>query len=363
MKTRSRSISTRSSPCTPRGRNRLRTVVARTKPGKPAPIIARRRPSKKPVVNTLRGLVREWREQNYPGASATSQLLLGYWFDRAHRVRGTALPGGEEKDTGRKPGATWSYVFIPQSATDAMAGGSWPDLTRACATALDAMVRENELEQVAPLFVMAAAQDRRANLPEFIDQATIDALPDAARKAVEEAILMFEFLRKREGTNLAPVFTPLLGAIDGAAKGLVAGKLQPLVPGLPQDQRAWFEPYLQGAGSKRPEDYKRLAQNMRKTLMFGSGLMPVGLLRDCLDYALNDSARYTGVFESVREAFRFQGRKKVWEEVNAIYDFRNKYVAPQEVELTDAKAAGIALARWIKGLRLLATAGTQSDGK
>ena len=260
-------------------------------------------------------------------------------------------------------GVKWSYVFIPQSATDAMAGASWPDLTRACATALDAMVRENELEQVAPLFVMAAAQDRKANLPEFIDQGTIDALPDAARKAVEEAIYIFGLLNKREGANLAPVFTPLLGAIDGAAKSLVAEKLQPLVPGLPQDQRAWFEPYLQGAGAKHPDHYKKLAQNMRKTLLFGSGLMPVGLLRDCLDYALNDSARYTGVFESVREAFRFQGSKKVWEEVNAIYDFRNKYVAHQEVELTDAKSAGIALARWIKGLRLLATAGTLSDGK
>jgi len=267
--------------------------------------------------------------------------------------------------SGKAPGAgvKWSYVFIPQSATDAMAGGSWPDLTRACATALDAMVRENELEQVAPLFVMAAAQDRKANLPEFIDQGTIDALPDAARKAVEEAIYIFGLLTKREGANLAPVFTPLLGAIDSAAKSLVAEKLQPLVPGLPQDQRAWFEPYLQGAGAKHPDHYKKLAQNMRKTLLFGSGLMPVGLLRDCLDYALNDSARYTGVFESVREAFRFQGSKKVWEEVNAIYDFRNKYVAHQEVELTDAKSAGIALARWIKGLRLLATAGTLSDGK
>jgi len=247
-------------------------------------------------------------------------------------------------------GVKWSYVFIPQSATDAMAGASWPDLTRACATAME---REEELERIAPLFVMAAAQDRKANLPEFIDQGTIDALPDAARKAVEEAIYIFGLLTKREGANLAPVFTPLLGAIDSAAKSLVAEKLQPLVPGLPQDQRAWFEPYLQGAGAKHPDHYKKMAQNLRKTLLFGSGLMPVGLLRDCLDYALNDSARYTGAFDSVRTAFRFQGSKKLWEEVNAIYDFRNKYVAHQELELVNVSAAGTALGRWIRGLALL----------
>jgi len=83
-------------------------------PGKPAPIIARRRPSKKPVVNMLRGLVREWREQNYPGASTTSQMLLGYWFDRSHRVRGTALPGGgfEEID--------FRYYFCQREAVETL---------------------------------------------------------------------------------------------------------------------------------------------------------------------------------------------------------------------------------------------------
>ncbi|MBL0871657.1 MAG: DEAD/DEAH box helicase family protein [Phycisphaerales bacterium] len=259
----------------------------------------------------------------------------------------------KQSGKGQGTGAQWSYVFIPQNAIDAMSGGSWPDLVRACATALDAMVRERELEETAPLFVMAAAQDRKSNLPEFIDQETMNALPDAAKKAADEAIMMFEFLRKREGANLAPAFTPLLGVLDSAAKSLVAGKLQPLVPGLPQDQRAWFEPYLQGAGSKSHDHYKRVSQNTRKALLFGSGLMPIGILRDCLDYALNDSARFKGVFESIRDVFRFEGSRKVLEEVTAIYDFRNKYVAHQENELTDVKAAGLALARWIKGIGLL----------
>lgn len=252
-----------------------------------------------------------------------------------------------------KVGPKWSYVFIPQSATDAMAGGSWPDLVRACATALDAMVREEELEQTAPLFLMAAAQDRKANLPEFIDQATLDSLPEGARKAAEEAVVTFEFLSKRQGANLAPAFAGLLGPIDGLARSLIAARLGPMVPGLPQDQRAWFEPYVSGGGSKPSDFYKRMTLNLRKTLLFDSGLMPIGLLRDSLDYVLNDSARFPGVFESVRTAFRFSGSRKLLEEVSAVYDFRNTYVAHGEMALTDAKIAGAALGRWIRLMSMM----------
>ena len=66
------------------------------------------------------------------------------------------------------------------------------------------------------------AQDRKANLPDYIDQATLDALPADARKAVDDAVMLFEFLRKREGTNLAPAFAALLGSLDAAAKVLSA---------------------------------------------------------------------------------------------------------------------------------------------
>lgn len=250
-------------------------------------------------------------------------------------------------------GATWSYVFIPQAATDAMAGGSWHDLVRACATALDAMVREKELEHTAPLFLEAAAQNRRANLPAFINQDLLDALPPPARKAADEAILMFEFLTKRADASLAPAFTPLLGVIDGAAKAVITHRLQQRVPGLPSDQRAWFEPPLQGKSDKKTDHYKRVNTNLRKTLLFDGGLMPIGLLRDCLDYALNDSARFPGVFADVRAAFRFAGARKLLEAVSTIYEFRNTYVAHQDAPLTDPRVAGPALGEWIRLIPLL----------
>ncbi|MBC7835700.1 MAG: DEAD/DEAH box helicase family protein [Phycisphaerales bacterium] len=77
-------------------------------PGKPALVVARRRPSKLPVVNTLRGLVREWRENEYPGASKTTRTLLHYWFERSHRIPG---PGGDVE---------FRYYFCQREAVETL---------------------------------------------------------------------------------------------------------------------------------------------------------------------------------------------------------------------------------------------------
>lgn len=254
-----------------------------------------------------------------------------------------------------KSGTKWQYVYVPQNATDAMGGGAFDDLVRACAPALENLLHEPELEQVAPLFAEAVTREVAAKLPDFVDQETLDGLPESARKAADEAILMFDFLSKRDGVNLAPAFTALLGALDHAAKAMILQKLGPLVPGLPAEQRAFFDVYVRGEGAKPGDHYRRMAQNLRKTLLFSSGVMPLGLLRDCLDYALNDNAKLGGAFEAVKEAFRFTGSRKLLEEVVAIYDFRNQHVAHQESALVDAKPTGAAMGRWIRALAVLST--------
>jgi len=43
-----------------------------------------RRPSKMLLVNKLRSEVDKWRNDGYPGATATSQELLAYWFEQSH---------------------------------------------------------------------------------------------------------------------------------------------------------------------------------------------------------------------------------------------------------------------------------------
>ncbi len=252
-----------------------------------------------------------------------------------------------------KVGVKWQYVYVTENGMHAMSGGDFSHLVRACAPALQTLIHEKEIQEAAPLFAEAIAKEVKAALPAFVNQAALDVLSEADRKAAEESLLMFEFLSKREGVNLAPAFTSLLGAIDNAAKAMIASKLGPLVPGLPADQRTWFEPYAQGTPARPAEWYKRTAQNLKKTLLFQSGLMPMGLLRDCMDYALNDKAKIGGIFDSLKQAFLYTGSRKVLEELTAVYDFRNKHVAHQESPMTDAKVGGLALGRWIRLLGML----------
>jgi type III restriction enzyme len=252
-----------------------------------------------------------------------------------------------------KLGPKWQYVYVTEAGMQAMRGGEFAHFVRACAPALQTLLHEKQLQEAAPLFAEAIAKDAKPLLPTFVDQATLDALPIVARKAVEESILMFEFLSKRDSVNLAPAFTALLGPIDNAAKLTIERKLSPLVPGLPADQRTWFEPSLAIALAKSPDHYKRTAWNLRKTLLIQSGFMPMGLLRDCLDYALNDNSKIGGVYLAIKQTFLYAGSRKLLTELTAVYQYRNKHVAHQESPITEVKPAGVALGRWIKTLRLL----------
>jgi type III restriction enzyme len=63
-------------------KHRVRAPVA----GQPPQIKMYRRRSPIRLVNTLREAVKEWRDLGYPGASETTQQLLGHWFERPHRM-------------------------------------------------------------------------------------------------------------------------------------------------------------------------------------------------------------------------------------------------------------------------------------
>ena len=55
--------------------------------GDPYAVPERRKPSDGThLVNGVRAAVDAWRAQGYPGASATTRRLLGYWFDDEHRT-------------------------------------------------------------------------------------------------------------------------------------------------------------------------------------------------------------------------------------------------------------------------------------
>ncbi len=117
-----------------------------------------------------------------------------------------------------------------------------------------------------------------------------------------------------------------------------------------KNRRVWFNPYVDNLGRPQAQHYLGIAQNLRKTLVYRNGFSPLGLLRTCLDYALNDNTKIPGVFAAVREQFRVKGAADLLTVVANMNDFRNKYVAHQQEELRDVNLARGQLTKWIAGL-------------
>lgn len=279
--------------------------------------------------------------------------------------------GREDKDVPRKARAAvawcesastaackWEYLYVPQGVFEKVSGDTIAELARTCRPALSNLIETEESEKEPPLLALIARREKEEaekapELAGIVDEATLGTLPERYRNAVEQATMLFRFFENKEGMNYAPVFNAMLGSLDDAARALVVRRLRPEVPNTSQNQRAWFEPHLGRADGGQRRHYESMAQNLKKTLVHNSGISPMGLLRNCLDFALNDKSKLGGVFEAVTTKFRVQGGRDLLALVENIYDFRNTVVAHQETQVTDPKRAERELKSWISGLRTL----------
>lgn len=245
----------------------------------------------------------------------------------------------------------WQYLYVPEGVFSAVSGNTLAELSRSCAPALAGLLQEAVGPQMA-LPIYETEETPALAVDEFISTATLDTLPPRYRKSVEQAVTLFRFLEKKESATFGPVFQPLLGPLDEAATALIIERLSPSVPADPQGQKAFFEPYY-GSLKKTDIDYHdRHAKNLRRTLVFRNGLMPLGLLEFCLKYP-GQSHTVGGVFGAVRENFSDLSDGPFPDQVVAIYDFRNSHVAHVNVELSDRAVASTGLKQWIDGLAAL----------
>ena len=281
--------------------------------------------------------------------------------------------GREDKDVPRKAraavawceaaskgGVKWEYVYVPEGVFERLADHRLDGLIRTCRPALQNLLGEEEPPQLPLLAAIAEAtakaDEQAPQTKGLVDDATLAALPPRYRKAVEQATMLFRFFENKEGMNYAPVFNALLGSVDEAARGLIVRRLEQDVPKSVDDQKVWFDPYVRDVDSRMQTHYRNTAQNLKRTLVFKNGISPLGLLRSCLDFALNDNAKLGGVFDATRLRFRLTGARDLLSKVTKINDFRNTFVAHQERELTDPGKAEAALKEWIGGLRAIAEA-------
>jgi len=261
-----------------------------------------------------------------------------------------AIKWCESASEGKVP---WQYLYIPQGVFEKLTANRFEELVRASAPALKNLLDEEEIIEDLPLLAaMNRGEEEASRGIEVVSAGTLKSLPSRYRKAAEEAIELFNFAVNKEDFNLASAFTPLLASMDDACKGLIVRRLETEQPTNLAVAEDWFFPYM--AIAKKEQDYyKRFAANLRKTLVYGKPLSPIGLLRSCLDYAADDNLVLGGIFEAVRSGFRVSGIKKLLDEVTQINDFRNNWIAHQSDKLSDKALAEQELARWIEGLELI----------
>ncbi len=246
-------------------------------------------------------------------------------------------------------GAEWEYLFVLEGVFHRFNGSDFTQLVKACAPSLRDLLDEGKLANELPLFAGLGMLDEKAPAAQtVVAESLLTGLPERLRRAADEAISLFRFFEKKEGVNYAPVFTALLGVVDECAKGLVLRKLSAHMPANQVDQQDWFFPYLGKVDQRMRRHYEDLGRNLRKTLVYRSGVSPLGMLRSCLDYALNDSTKIGGVFESMKTNMRFTGARDLLDGVSGLNDFRNRHVAHQEEPLTDSLKAKKALSDWIE---------------
>lgn len=243
----------------------------------------------------------------------------------------------------------WEYVFIPQGVMGKLSSNRMEDLARTCVPALADLVAEEEDRQL-PLPFGEEAEVASSLMETFISEKDLDSLPSRYRKAVEHAVTLYQFTVSKKDFSFAPIFTSLLGPLDEAARGFILHLLLSDVPVSSAEQMSFFDPYYGNLHRKDVNWLKGIANNLKRTLVYRNGVMPLGLLAFCLDYAGSDEPAVGGVFQSVRQRFLPYASVELSKEINEIKDFRNTCVAHQEKEITDPEKAKEALKGWINGL-------------
>ena len=243
----------------------------------------------------------------------------------------------------------WSYLYVPQRVFEDFQSSDLKSLQRACDLSLRDLLRETSGDQIALPFG-EAEPGAITGLSSFIEAQHFDELPSRYKKAIQQAVTLLYFLQNKEDVSFAPVFTPLLGPIDEAARALIIDRLQDEVPDGRDEQHSFFNPDLVEMSDHDAKFRQRMATNLQRTLVGHNGLMPIGLLIWCLEYTRKSRREIGGVFESVRKEFASLEQTDLLETIESIYDFRNKYIAHQDRELTDLELARTALKEWATGL-------------
>ena len=246
----------------------------------------------------------------------------------------------------------WEYLYVAEDVFESLRGNTVDELERICAPSLVGLLKESETRQMALTFTKPEDIPVSDEDAEFIKPDDFRRLPASTASKILQAIQLFRHYENKEGLIYSPVFTPLQGPLDQYAKDLVHKRISPDLPKEPYKQHDFFALHM-NVGGREVDHFFQNIQRIRKTLLYDVAIMPIGTLKFCLEYKTSPYEHAAGIFESIRKRFQDLRDFGLLKLVSEVYDFRNKYVAHQDIELNDIKLTREALKKWISLLLIL----------
>ena len=245
--------------------------------------------------------------------------------------------------------AKWTYVYVPQGTFERLSSPEFADLVSLCKPALaDLLVEATQSQPSLPF-----EQPEGTELEQFVPQKTFAKLPSRYQSNIQQAAMLFKFLKNKENISFSPVFTPLLGAMEDACNTMLLAKLLPTMPSGRVAEKDFFNPILSSIDRSKWKHYQDELKKLERTLVFRSPISPMGHLKFCLEYAIKAKEELGGVLGAVKLRFGSDQDKELLELLGSVYQFRNKYIAHQEHGAVPKDLAREQLKTWIAALTLL----------
>jgi len=248
----------------------------------------------------------------------------------------------------------WHYLYVPYDLFQREGVSTIAELARACEPSLQSLLNERQTQQISlPLEDGAAAANVEALFGRVLAEAGIEAPSTAVVDTMRQAVQLLDYAIRARYRTLAHAFQPLLGPLEEYALRILHTRLSNAIPSEKQAREAFFEPDLSHLDERERGLMERYQRYLRRNLVYRHLIQRLSTLLFCLKQARQRDVEVEGVWKAVRQAFALPEFDPLYELLQQVNEFRNRYVAHVEEPLTDGEYAWRAMRTWLKCLDML----------
>lgn len=259
-------------------------------------------------------------------------------------------------ETASLAGAKWSYLYVTQPIFDQNNEFSIGALARACLPKLKSVLSTLETRQPELPLEATPVEIREDRASKFLLEIGVSELPADLREEVVQAINQLEWDCRMGHKHLQAAFSLLWPVVEELCGTILKKLILPRVPHGKDEQRYYFQPYLDDLPDWQKSVLAKNQHNLRKNVLFDAYNNRAGNLLHCLAFASEEkwvAIRIAGLWEDVREVFSARDLQVLKDPLDSMNAFRGRHFAHGEDELTDPEVAEQGLKEWIPGLLAL----------